>query len=128
MKLQASRMKAHIMGLQLSTRRERLGDLLDHADIREFTRGASMAQRGSYTFPTFDGEPLLAACAAPIWSIRLEGDDWAPEAAIDQTLNKLPPHSVHREVWTGHQISNPHNRWPREAAHVVGRMREWLMS
>ena len=88
---------------------------------------ASLARRGSYTFPNFDGEVLLRACMAPVWSIRLEGDDWAPQAAIDHTLNKLPSPFIHREVWSDHHITNPHNRWPRDAAHVVARLKEWVV-
>ena len=80
---------------------------------RLMTEWASLARTGAYTFPGFDGEAALAAVRAPVLAVRVEGDELAPEAAMEDTLQKLVGAPVERRAWTGLPPENVHNRWPR---------------
>lgn len=69
-----------------------------------------LARTGDYPR---DAEAALAACSAPILAVRIEGDDWAPERAVEHGLGKTHSARVERHVWRGLPPANVHNKWPR---------------
>ncbi len=69
-----------------------------------------LARTGDYPR---DAEAALAACAQPILAVRIEGDDWAPERAVEHGLHKTQSARIERHTWRGLPPANVHNKWPR---------------
>lgn len=80
---------------------------------------AVLARTGDYRFDDWDGEALLGAVRGPLLAVRVEGDELAPEAAVEHVLAKLGPAEIERAVWSGLPAENVHNRWPRTPAPAV---------
>jgi predicted alpha/beta hydrolase len=82
------------------------------------TQWSELARHGTWRVEGVDIEGCLRACACPILSVRLEGDDWAPAAATDHLLSKISSSSIERVSWSG-PTRSPHVRWPRTPEHAA---------
>lgn len=87
---------------------------------------ARLARTGAYRFGAFDGDALLAAGRAPVLALRIEGDDLAPEAAVEHTLAKLGQRPIERQLWQGLPRANVHNRWPRSPEPAAERVTSFV--
>ena len=77
-----------------------------------------LARHGTWKVRGLDVERCLAACTVPVLAVRLEGDDWAPQAATDHLLSKIASPSIERVTWAGPERA-PHVRWPRTPEHAA---------
>lgn len=77
-----------------------------------------LARHGTWRVDGEDIEGCLRACEVPVLAVRLEGDDWAPQAATDHLLAKTRARHVERVLWRGPSQS-PHVRWPRTPDHAA---------
>jgi predicted alpha/beta hydrolase len=53
-----------------------------------------------------------------VLAVRLEGDDWAPQAATDHLLSKTGSRAIERVTGKGPREA-PHVRWPRTPEHAA---------
>ena len=81
---------------------------------------------GRFDFGDGQGEALLAQPGPPTRSIYLVGDRLATEASVRALTSKLIERQVEVEAWADPPHSGDHNRWPRSADHVVGRVADFL--
>lgn len=94
---------------------------------------ARAARTGRYVFDGLDGDAAIARVRTPLLAIRVEGDDLAPERAIEHTLAKATAARIGRGL---HPLAeqdpkvraNPHNRWPRSPAPIAREVRRFLVS
>lgn len=77
------------------------------------TQWAHLARTGDWDVPGVDLEGHLRACEAPVLAVRIEGDDFAPERAVEHLLGKTPRARIERATWSGPDAKTAHIRWPR---------------
>ena len=90
------------------------------------TDWARLARTGRFQFRGLDGDELLNKCETPIHAIQLAGDDWAPQAAIDDLLHRTTSKAVTRWLWQPEVPGLDHNRWPRHPAVPARRTASWI--
>ena len=89
---------------------------------------AHSARTGSYTFPGFDGEALLAESDRPVHSIRLQGDFYAPDAAIRYLLDKVGSRRITEMTWDDPPHDGDHNRWPTDPDFVADQVAAFVVA
>jgi len=77
------------------------------------TQWAHLTRTGVWDVPGADIEGYLRACEARVLAVRIEGDEYAPERAVEHLLGKVPRARIERAVWTGPDAKTAHVRWPR---------------
>lgn len=90
--------------------------------MRDWSR---QARTGVYapTGARIDHERALAEVRAELLSVSVRGDDYAPRAACDRLLAKMPAAGVERveldATWTVRRPTDRHFRWAREPLPMV---------
>jgi predicted alpha/beta hydrolase len=92
---------------------------------------ARAARTGRYAFESLDGDAAIARVRGPIHAVRVEGDELAPETAIEHTLTKASAAKITRGLYPLAEQDpkvrkSPHNRWPRSPAPVAREVRAFL--
>ncbi len=77
----------------------------------------------------FDFESLLAGVEIPILAMTLQGDHYAPAAATQNLLDKMPAAPVTRRHFTAADMDESrlnHLRWARDGRPVADTIRSWV--
>lgn len=83
------------------------------------TQWAHLTRTGVWDVPGCDIEGHLRACETSVLAVRIEGDDYAPERAVEHLLGKVPAARIERAVWSGPEPKTAHIRWPRTPEHAA---------
>ena len=79
------------------------------------------AQTNRFEGAGWSGEPLFANPGPPTLAIAVEGDHFAPEAAVRALTGKLSAREVELEHWRSPPEGVDHNRWPKHPEFIVDR-------
>lgn len=92
---------------------------------RLITDWARQARRGRFELAgaALDHEAALRAVELDVLSVAIEGDDFAPRAACDRLVRKMPRARVRRASvapdWPVKKAGDAHLKWPRQPGAVV---------
>lgn len=93
---------------------------------------AAVVRGGSFApaaWPHGDAEAGLAAMRLPVLGVRLEGDGYAPQGAVEHLLGKLRSADVDRELVRRspeHPEATDHIRWLRHPAAAADVVAPWV--
>jgi len=76
-----------------------------------------------------DYESLLSTVAIPVLAMSIAGDNYAPSAAVDNQVAKMPQAAVARHHWTAADLDRGglhHFRWVRHSRPIVEKLVGWI--
>lgn len=76
-----------------------------------------------------DWEAAAREQSRPVLAITIEGDDWAPQAAMEHLTSKMPQAPVEHctvPLPAPHERGMPHFRWARRPQTVVDVIEDWV--